>query len=437
MHTYQIQHAPKPSERKRCVLFFDGTRNDRRSDTNIQRLFGRLAPSCADGVTQEGQYWEGVGIKPWETVRGSAFGLRISEKIKEGYQWLAGRHSDGDEINIFGFSRGAYTAMGLVGLLAWRGLPKQSMSSGELERLFDLFRQATQKSREDKSPGCRSLEDLCALSSEDKQTLDDQDKEVLAKFRRAPINFLGLFDTVRAAGFEVFQWFGNQKLPEVPQGKYLTPGTLALRYTRHLPPNVARAYQALAVDEHRAVFHPRVWIVPKERQQSRQARMAEQIAEQRWFIGAHANVGGGYRCDRLAEIPLSWMQEKAAEAGIHFTATSRPTLTRASWRLPEFKVRDSYSAWLLYMYRLFRWERYYRPIYPWGLRHEDGAVVIEYESPTIDESVLRRILEDEKYRPRNVKDCLELLRSSKVQLDNPTDLLVAKCLAVTGWSKSE
>ena len=74
--------------RTRWILFFDGTRNNPRSDTNVHRLY--QAAACDSGsVRQEKRYWHGVGIKPWEMVRGSVFGRGLSKNIWQGYQWLA------------------------------------------------------------------------------------------------------------------------------------------------------------------------------------------------------------------------------------------------------------------------------------------------------------------------------------------------------------
>jgi uncharacterized protein (DUF2235 family) len=111
--------------KKRLILYFDGTRNDGGTDTNILRLYNATVQGKgSDGVEQECGYWKGVGVNLGEMILGGGFGWGMSENIKKGYHWIAECYETGDEVCIFGFSRGAFTAMGLLGLLAWRGLPK-------------------------------------------------------------------------------------------------------------------------------------------------------------------------------------------------------------------------------------------------------------------------------------------------------------------------
>ena len=116
------------------------------------------------------------------------------------------------------------------------------------------------------------------------------------------------------------KWLGIRLPHEVPPGEHrFLRGTLALRYTRHLPPNVEQGFQALAVDENRATFHPRVWIVPL----TKEPMLEERPVEQRWFIGAHANVGGGYRDDRLDLFHCVGCRKKLAQLELNFRNSSR------------------------------------------------------------------------------------------------------------------
>ena len=242
--------------RVRYILFFDGTRNNDESDTNIYRLYRSVLDGRHEGVRQTPRYWEGVGVQRSETIRGGAFGHGVWANITAGYNWLVLNHRDGDEIYLFGFSRGAFTAMGLAGLLAWRGLPKRNVPNGTLDRHLEIYRSATQLCRELKMPGSRPLHQLEALSNDTKSSLSEFDKEALEKFRSVAIQFVGLFDTVRAVGLEVIRWLGKRLPAEVPPDEHPElRGTLALRYTRHLPPNVVKGFQALAVSSARRSIH--------------------------------------------------------------------------------------------------------------------------------------------------------------------------------------
>ena len=79
------------------------------------------------------------------------------------------------------------------------------------------------------------------------------------------------------------------------------------------------AFHALALDEHRAQFEPTFWTQTTENDAATPPHMRTlQEVEQRWFIGAHANVGGGYPSDVLAQAPLKWLMGKAAALGLRF-----------------------------------------------------------------------------------------------------------------------
>ena len=201
--------SSRDKSRIRYILFFDGTWNDFDSETNIQHLYQSTLKGWHQGVRQMPVYWEGVGVGPWEKFRGGMFGRYLWRNIVQAYKWLALSHRSGDEVYLFGFSRGAFTAMGLAGLLAWRGLPREYVPDQMLDEHIDLYRRATQNSRE-KVLGRRPLAQLSALSSDEKKKLSALDRDALEKFRSVPIKFVGLFDTVRAAELESLKWLGTR-----------------------------------------------------------------------------------------------------------------------------------------------------------------------------------------------------------------------------------
>jgi Uncharacterized alpha/beta hydrolase domain (DUF2235) len=162
--------------------------------------------------------------------------------------------------------------------------------------------------------------------------------------------------------------------------------------------NIAAAH-ALAVDEHRADFKPTLWtrsvLLTKDALQPRAERSLKE-AEQRWFVGAHANVGGGYASDFLAQPPLSWMMKKAAANGLAF----RGEVDQFSDSL-KAPIIDSYGDFLGGVYKMVRCQ----------FDREIGADPIktaaEIESPineTIDKSVFERWQADAKYRPKGLTE---------------------------------
>jgi len=133
------------------------------------------------------------------------------------------------------------------------------------------------------------------------------------------------------------------------------------------------AYHALAVDEHRKDFAPAVWTL----------RKPENIdVEQRWFIGAHSNVGGGYRNDPLPKLALAWLQQKARAAGLGFKAD---VVVNDQDALA--KINDSYSEFMSGLYKLFKGDKRYYRVFGRGVNE------------TVDDSVWKRWDTEPGYRP--------------------------------------
>jgi uncharacterized protein (DUF2235 family) len=120
------------------------------------------------------------------------------------------------------------------------------------------------------------------------------------------------------------------------------------------------AFHALAIDEHRASFAPTLWTIDTPKiadHKGPAARTVEQV-EQRWFAGAHANVGGGYENDLLAQLPLKWILEKATLYGLAFRGSVEP-----DGDVAESPVWDSYNPFMYGFYRLYTLgRRFYREI---------------------------------------------------------------------------
>jgi uncharacterized protein (DUF2235 family) len=98
---------------KRLAIFMDGTWNTLNNNTNVWRLKSLTSESADQRV----YYSQGVGTQRGEVARGGIMGYGIDDEIIEAYTWLIQNFDDGDEIFIFGFSRGAYTARSLSGLI--------------------------------------------------------------------------------------------------------------------------------------------------------------------------------------------------------------------------------------------------------------------------------------------------------------------------------
>src|SRR6266700_518630 len=113
---------PVVPPQKRLVVFLDGTWNTVNDNTNVWRLKSLLASQGRDGLEQISYFSVGVGTAFGERLRSGMFGYGLNDEIIRAYEWLIDHYDVGDELFIFGFSRGAYTARSLSGLISKCGL---------------------------------------------------------------------------------------------------------------------------------------------------------------------------------------------------------------------------------------------------------------------------------------------------------------------------
>ncbi|CAA2137656.1 DUF2235 domain-containing protein [Methylobacterium bullatum] len=376
----QVQAVPP---HKRIALFLDGTWNTLDDNTNVWRLKALCAQRGTDGVSQVVYYSRGVGTTPTEKVRGGVLGVGIDRNVARAYEWLVETYEPGDQIFIFGFSRGAYTARSLAGFIALCGLLKPGAPLGT-GQLFDRYR------RGDETRTIRWLK-----THERDGTLIDASREeswMLTYAMPVPVKMVGVWDTVGSLGMPTPAIPVLDKIPGLSRSGYAFLHT-GLR----LP--IENGYHALAIDEHRATFAPTLWTKKfRDGVQPNEMAPPRPVAnvEQRWFVGAHANVGGGYRDDLLSQVPLHWIMEKASHHGLAFRADVilEPGVL-------EVRPRDSYSE---FGYGLYRYvgKPFFRVIgaSPQALKGERDEIVNE----TIDATVFERWRADPTYRPPNLED---------------------------------
>jgi Uncharacterized alpha/beta hydrolase domain (DUF2235) len=207
----------------------------------------------------------------------------------------------------------------------------------------------------------------------------------LLKYSQAiDIDFLGVWDTVGALGLP----FGNLPILGQADMQFLNTG---IRISNKF------AFHALAVDENRKAFAPTLWTVDfdKSAQPPHHRRTLSQV-EQRWFVGAHANVGGGCQNDTLAQLPLKWMMQKAQTRGITF----RREIELDTVESPA--ISDSYSEFMRGAYKILTGgKRHYRAIGQDPVPSSDTQLR-ESINETIDGSVFERWRLDKDYRPPNL-----------------------------------
>jgi hypothetical protein len=268
---------------KRLVVCCDGTWNKPDNDnvTNIEKIARTVQsdPSATGGVYQLVYYISGVGAGSYEADRllGGAFGFGLFHNVIACYRFLAQNYEPGDEIFIIGFSRGAYTARSVAGMLATVGLlTKVALVEERLPWAVHLY-QAT------KMPEGAFGESVDEFKHD--------------HCHAAKLAFLGVFDTVGALGVPGFE-------RETPRF-----------HNVQLSDQVLCARQALAIDETRLKFAPTFWEAPSE---PPDAATEDPRVKQVWFEGAHSDVGGGYAETGLSDTSLLWMAREAHAAGLVF-----------------------------------------------------------------------------------------------------------------------
>ncbi len=285
---------------KRIIFCADGTWDTAQNDTNVYKLFRAILPMS----DQVAFYDSGVGSDgtPFARLTGGAFGTGLFQKIKDGYAKIARVYRPGDDIFIFGFSRGAFVARSLAGMIAICGLPTTSFDDHLVKTAFQAYRHPHER--------------VALLESLKNYSLLD-----------VSIKMVGVWDTVGALGIPAI--FG--KVDPILYG--------FLDTTLHS--NVLNAYHALAIDECREEFPPTLWTLPSP-------PVEGQVLEQVWFSGVHCDVGGGYLETGLSDITLSWMIAKAEKHGLQMDANTSEQYASLDASHALDKIHESWNLLWLY-----------------------------------------------------------------------------------------
>lgn len=300
---------PSRATQRRWVLCLDGTWNStyvrrRRADghevlkpSNVLKLCRSVLPVDESGREQVTYYDAGVGsMSPFpgasnsllqvaDRLLGGAFGAGFESNIEEALTFLVHNHRPGDELFVFGFSRGAAEAQGLTRFLDWAGGLPSKRDAYYLPRFFRAYLAGRGAVAADEVR--RAIDAERAAASKPKRPL--------AAFEPVDVVFLGLWDTVMALGSR----FRAAGASTSTASRSFHVGVRPASCVRH-------ARQALAIDEARYDFRPEIWT----------GCDAAQTLAQRWFAGVHSNVGGGYVDDGLANLAFHWLLGEAAAQGL-------------------------------------------------------------------------------------------------------------------------
>jgi len=381
---------------KRIVICYDGTWATLRNPdevTNVVRVAQAIKPVSSDNVTQIVYYNAGVGSGgPIDRLLGGVFGAGLRDNVKRGLAFLSlnwdaqESWKDADEIYIFGFSRGAYTARALAGVIgAIKGIPRQA-SFDKLELIWEHYR----KSQVQRDVNQGKIDELIYEMPKDGKPL---------------IKCVAVWDTVGSYGIPAGIGLGSL-------ARYFTTWTRGFR-DREIGKHIEYGLHAMAIDEHRRSFPATAWVnKPGEDRQG---------VEQVWFAGAHSNVGGGYRQAGLSDLALLWMIARTAElTGLEFDTEY---IQEHFWPCAACSLFRSYRGWVLDRIR-----PYTRPISTGILAAQElvnpGAGAERIINPKLHWSVRDRLgklgLVDEtkyrKYSPKNLPKDLATAEPSDLEL---------------------
>lgn len=322
---------------KNIVVFSDwpSPKGEQSNSTNVHKLFKMVEDRTAQQITY---YDSGIGTG-WSQV----VGIGISQSIFRCYEFIVKNYKAGDQIFLFGFSRGAYTVRILSSLIHLFGILPQYRP--------ELVRQAL------KIYKVADTEKRYRLSVD----FTSQHRTIWCR-----IKFLGVWDmiTAPAAPFKIIDIIQN-----------MIPFFRHKFHDLRLSDSVENAYHAIAIDDERLTYHPKIW--DKE-------ITSHQTMKQVWFCGMHNDVGGGYKEQELSDIPLVWIQRMAKTHGLRIYSKHNVQVNPDA----NGMMHDSRGGTLTKFYR--------KKIRRWN-SHTHGK-------PMVHESVLQRKLnnqnkKDPPYKP--------------------------------------
>ena len=299
-HDNENDKSAAPSNVFKLFANLDG--RDNAADLRHENEQERALLDDAGTPLQAAKYLHGVGDSDNYLVRllGGSMGAGLITRILRGYTYVSRNYAAGDEIILVGFSRGAYTARALGGLICAKGV-------------LDAGRQDLS----DKEAAYRAA--AAVWYEYRRQSMQaDNNESWLAKLQQTVVELPGFFslpataprcDVPFIAAVAVWDTVGSLGIPEYARGQ---DGRIdALQFcSRTLHQKVRKGLHAVSLDERRADFTPTPWDPDP-------ARITQVL-----FCGAHADVGGGYPMPEsgLSDIALAWMMESLRGMGVRFQA---------------------------------------------------------------------------------------------------------------------
>jgi uncharacterized protein (DUF2235 family) len=317
---------------KNIILSTDGTGNAGGvgHGSNVWRLHTAIDRqshlSSENTIRQIAYYHDGVGSqdKKWLKILGGVFGYGLKRTIKELYTFLVNNYEPGDQIYLFGFSRGAYTVRLLAGMILACGILDKSRYQDktdedlehDVEQVYRLLQDIIAQQKEEQ---LEKVHDRSKIVQTTGKTIRKSIRTISHKINPLEelpddvhldlkIRFMGVWDTVDAYA-----------IPSDTLAKILDR-FFYISFREHdnlLNESVESACHALSIDDQRRVFEPVLWRENPEIENDKQNNDHQRI-QQVWFAGVHSNVGGGYPRQGMAWNTLEWMMLHARQAELRF-----------------------------------------------------------------------------------------------------------------------
>ena len=317
--------AEPKHEPRNIVICCDGTGNEISENiSNVLKLYRCLRKTEKTKPRQLVFYDPGVGTlarpNPWKKLRqdfvailGLATGYGLDDKVLASYQFLVHHYQEGDQIYLFGFSRGAYTVRVLAGLIHKVGLvsPEQANLAGSGLTSYKQF--SSDGLHDEKASPRFELKVLTDAGSDENGPLPVSTDDQAAQFARIlstrwpTVRFVGVWDTVASV------------IVPRPDRLYW-PSLEELAFTLQNP-SVQTFRQAVSIDERRCMFRLKKWDDPQTFMNNRFSKTNNSEPQdilQVWFAGVHSDIGGGYpeKESGLSKYPLLWMIDEAVKCGL-------------------------------------------------------------------------------------------------------------------------
>lgn len=362
---------------KNIVICCDGTGNSFENpdnDSNVIKLYSTLV---IDGAKQVGYYHPGVGTlgdptarnwfsRNWSKVKGLAFGGGLLDNVGDAYRYMMEVYEVGDQVYLFGFSRGAYTVRALAGVLRMFGV-LNSGNDGLIRYVLKLYAKRTR--------------DANRMTATLKFAAADHFKATFS--RPCPLHFVGVWDTVSSYG-----WIYNP---------------VRLPYTARNP-DMKNGRHAISIDERRCFFQKNLWGEP----------FPDQTLKQVWFAGVHSDVGGSYYEPEsgLSKIALEWMMAEALSFGLKVDESKAKAILGdpqpSNRALPDAKAKIHESLTKPWWIAEFLPHRYYdEATLKAKWRIPFGAAREVPDDSVLHETAKQRVKSAIGYAPKNLKDDID------------------------------